>query len=540
MADVEKKMKVSVEAEDKTGDALKSLGKNLGQLQGASSGLTSGLTKLGLAGLALATAWKAFDFMKGAITLALEDEKALFHLEQQIEALGIAFDTVEPKITKFEKRMASMGQPISDTDESITVLARVTGDLNVAMGLSKLASDLAASGMGDVTSNSNALANMFNGKMRQAAQAFGIDMRENATATEIFDTLLKRATTTTEEMATKNFGHIEAFKTQFSELASGIGQASLGIIDSILAIGGALLKGPRGYAELKAEQEAEDFAALKERLFAKSMRDNEIKIAAKLAQLKQDTLDQQELDEKNKEEAIKNQKELAEKIKQSFRDIASAVVTSLKEQQKAIENLQKSMKDLDEAMQDDLAKSQENYRQSVADMARAAKDKIDQLDKDIADEKKNRDQGWRTKVADLEKQKAEQQNIINRAGNEIGDIQNEINKDDLTLLAEKHVKEMQAIKTQASDKKAEMQKEVDERTSFATGLASKASEAGFADKAVGESMSFLGSIGAGSIQQSFIFNLPGVVAGDEGIKNLITQMIAELNRQATLRNVGGK
>jgi phage host-nuclease inhibitor protein Gam len=212
----------------------------------------------------------------------------------------------------------------------------------------------------------------------------------------------------------------------------------------------------------------------------------------------------------------------------------------LKDQQKAIDALQKSMKDLDKAMQDDLAKSQENYRQSVGDMARAAKDKIEQIDKDIEDEKKSRNQGWRTKVAELEKQKAEQQNIINRAGNEIGDIQNEVNKDDLTLLAEKHAKEMAAIKQQASDKKAEMQKEVDERNAFASGLWAKIGEKGFADKAISESMSFLGSIGSGPIQQSFIFNLPGVVAGDEGVRNIIMQAIAELNRQATLRNVGGK
>jgi len=539
MADVDKKMKVSIVAEDKTGDALKNLGKNLEGVKSSSAGLTDGLTKLGLAGAAVAVAWKAFDFMKQAVVLALEDEKALFQLQQQVEALGISFDTVEPKIAEFEKRMASMGQPISKTDDSITLLARVTGDLNIAMGMSKLASDLAASGMGDVTSNSQALANMFNGKMRQAAQAFGIDMRDNATATEIFDVLIKRATTSTEEMATKNFGRIEAFKTQFSELAGSIGESALGIIDSIWQIGVAMFEG-KTYVEMQADREAEEFEKLKDRIFATTMRKNDALKAAIAAQAIQDAIDKKERDRKSAEEAIKTQEQLTEKIKQSFRDIASAVVSSLKDQQRAIDALQKSMKDLDKAMQDDLAKSQENYKQSVADMARAAKDKITQLDKDIADEKESRSQGWRTKVADLEKQKAEQQNIINRAGNEIGDIQNEINKDDLTLLAEKHTQEMQAIKTLASDKKAEMQKEVDDRSAFAAGLAGKAGEAGFADKAINESMSFLGSIGAGPISQSFIFNLPGVVAGDDGIKKIITQMIAELNRQATLRNVGGK
>jgi len=542
MADVDKKMKVSVEAEDKTGDALKSLGKNLGQLQGASSGLTAGLTKLGLAGIALAASWKAFNFFSASISLALEDEKALFRLEAQIRQLGISFAAVEPKIREFEEVMVAIGQHAEDTDKSITVLARVTGDLDVAMRMSKLASDLAASGMGDVESNSTALANLFNGRMRQAAAAFNIDMRSNTTAAELFDEILSRVTVKTEDLAGEHYTAIEAMKTGWDELMSKIGSASLSIIDNILKVGGALLRS-KSFLMSEEEMFAKENDLLNQETYAawqKTQKDKNIQKAIDIAQQKQDEADAIDNAKKAAEEKKKAQEALAEKIKQSFREIAATVVSSLKDQEKAIESLQKSMKDLDKSMQDDLAKSQENYRQSVADMARIAKEKMDQLDKDIADEKANRDQGWRTRVADLEKQKAEQKNIINRAGNEIGDIQNEINKDDLTLLAEKHVKEMAAIKQKTADKKAEMQKEIDERASFATGLASKASEAGFTDKAVGESMSFLGSIGAGSIQQSFIFNLPGVVAGDEGIKNLITQMIAELNRQAMLRNVGGK
>lgn len=517
MADAEKNLKVKVGAEDNTGAAFKSVGKNIQDLQGSTNSLASGLTKLGIAGAALFVGSKLLSFFGNSIKLALEDETATFQLTAALNHLGQA--TQGPELDAFINKMVKLGQAENDTSKGLTRLIQTTSNAKEAIYISNLATELAASGMGDYSSNIEALNSLLLGRFRQAAAQFGINMKENSTALDALNEIEKKVTVTTSTMLDTMAGKLKSAQTQWDEFKSHVGSGLLSIgnwfaepFNDIINDIGRWTGKTKDVTEATKEQEEATLKAGK---------------AAAAAQAQ-------------KQEDFAAQQAAASKTADAFRQLSKNIVSSFQDQEKAIASLRNTMSDLDEQLNEDIAKSDESYKKDVAAVARSAKDKMDSIDKQIADEKSSMSMGWRTRIDELTKEKAKEQNIIDKAGGVVLDIQTELKKDEFDLLTESHAKEFQEMKDATEKSKLEAQKEILERQVFLLKSGIQVKQPGFFEKATAEGTSFLGSIGAGTIQQSLIFNFNGAVAGDDGIKKIIQQMVDELNRQATLRGISGK
>jgi hypothetical protein len=177
---------------------------------------------------------------------------------------------------------------------------------------------------------------------------------------------------------------------------------------------------------------------------------------------------------------------LAEKLGESFRDLAKTVVNSIDDQREAIRKLR-----------DDMADLNDEYSTDVEDINR----KYDKMVKDI---EKTKGLGYRTEIADLEEERAY----------ELSKKQKEYDKKALALSSEES-----------------------QRTSYLDMLKSNVSSKSFLNTATSEGISFLGSIGQATTQQQIVFNFNGDVSDIETLKKTIVDM---LNREAQLRGVAGK
>ena len=230
----------------------------------------------------------------------------------------------------------------------------------------------------------------------------------------------------------------------------------------------------------------------------------------------------------------------ADTIESAFRDVSKAVVSSLADQEKAINNLRKSMIDLDKQTEDSLSKANDNYDTQVTNLARNAKKKKEELEKQIEQEKSTQGAGFRTRISELEAEKAKEQAIIDKAGGVVSDLNSELAKDEFDTLKESHDKELAEIKRAAEEKKAETQSEIDARRTNVALIQGTVGASDFYAQAGKEGSTFAGSIGAGGIQQILQFTFNGDVAGDEAIAKIKKSVIDALDRQATLRKIGAK
>jgi hypothetical protein len=228
----------------------------------------------------------------------------------------------------------------------------------------------------------------------------------------------------------------------------------------------------------------------------------------------------------------------ASRIESSFTDIAKTAVASFRDQQKAIDDLKNSITELDKQLQDDLDKADANYKKDVTNLAKVAQERADAIDKQIASEKASMSAGWRTRITELQAEKEKELDIVARAGADVSDLQEQMAKDDLTVLQEKHLAEVNDLKDTTAEKKKTTEDEINQRLQFIITAYQKMSTPGFFTDATSNSENFLRSIGSGSVQNVFNFN--EMVAGDEGLKKLVTTVIDQLNRTATAKGFGGQ
>jgi len=517
MADVDKKVKVTMEAQDNTGAAFSSLGKNIGAVQTSSNNLGSALTKLGALGAGLYAGSKLLSFFSDATKLAMEDMEMTDQLTAAMGRLGLAASM--PELDLFISKMSKLGQAGSDTSKGLTQLIQATKSTNEAVYLSKLASDLAASGMGDYNSNVDALSSLFLGRFKQAATQFGINIKENSNAVEILNEIEKKVTRTTEEMADTTVGRVKAMSNAWEELKGRVGTFALGVFNATEGILGLLESWKnfcKGLFGIGKEAEKAVDAQIK-----KSEELGEAEAERHAAQLK-------DADE---------QKSANDKVAESFRTLSKNIINSFDQQEKAISDLRKAMRELDEQLGDQISKSDERFKEDVKNAARSAKERIEGIDKQIASEESSRSAGFRTRISELEKEKAKEQAIIDKAGGFVTGINEEISKDAIDILREQHEKEIKEIQGQAEKKRLELQKEELERQKFLLESKISISKPGFFESATGEAGTFLGNIGGGAVQNSFVFNFNGDVSDIETLKKAV---IGALDRQATLKGVGGK
>jgi hypothetical protein len=588
MADFESNLKIKVGAEDKTGGVFKSVGDKMKGLEQGTGSLTSSLAKLGLAGVALYAGFKVFEFFKESIQASTDAAATLAIAANNIRNAGLAVDEVMPKYEKFGKAAVQLGFDDEQAVLSLSRFAQSTKDVGKQQDLTRLAMDMARASGTSLESATGTLMSVLGGNVR-VLKEYGINLKASAGSAEALDALQVRLTGSAATFAKTNAGQMQVmtqtwanFKEQVGDTFGPALNVALTNFNNFLNISNensnewakslsakiAIAVNPdtwmltgktvgTGIQNLSTKFNNFIIGGLnKLGLGLTPVEDTtkqSIKEITDLANKIRDTTDAalnlnkgfKPLTDPNPNFAglgkgADEASKAADKLAQSFQDFSKSVVSSFDEQSKAIDSLRANLADLDAGLSDSINKSNQKYTLDVENLARKAKDKMDTIDKQIADEKRTMGQGWRDKVADLEKQKATEKAILDRAGGVVSDLQSELQKNEFDILQDAHNREIDDIRNQNEAKKKLMQEEIDARQAYLDKIQTMVVSPDFYKTITSEGTSFLGAIGASPGAQSLIFNFNGGVAGDDGIKKIISDTIAQLNRQATLHGVAGK
>ena len=571
MADSKKQLvvKLSAEGVQQIVDAFTKVGKASKDLETKTGSLGSAMKTLAGYAATYFAASKFISFLKDSTKEAIEQEKATGLLIGRVEQVGLKYQDAKKEIDKFVLSMQAMGRVDEDTQDSIGRLILQTKNVEQAIKLTKLASDLAASGYGTMAENADNLQKVLSGRGAFALRAYRLEAIENATVMEQLAAIQGRVTLTTEQWAQSTAGSMATLEATWKQFKENVGNIILPALKTITqelnTMGDAVtntsvtwtqmmgekfnslvLKAQTVFHQLLKPIEGGDIIGS----FKKVLEDIKVDFQT-IDKLQEDHFKIIEKGSTAASEATKGATDdlgeyadtadkAGDDIKNAFKDISKSIVQAFNDQEKAIKDLREEMGKLDDDLNADISKSNEKYQEDVKNLARKAQDHIDTINKQIADEQSSENAGWRTRIEQLQAEKAKEQAIINKAGGVVTDIQTAIAQDEFEILRESHNKELNEIQTTADKKKVELDAEIKARTDYLNNIQKMVTAPGFYGSATGQGTSFLGAIGAAPVQQSLVFNFNGGVAGDAGIKKIITDTIAELNRQATLRGVSGK
>lgn len=551
MEEINAKVKLSVEGDDKVKSAFSGIGSSINATSLNIATLISNFQNL------YGYAKDIGKFFLDAALDASESSRQYEIMRGRVEAAGISFSKFSKQISDYTKEMLSLGVEDEKTNEAMGKLVLATGNVSTAMRYTTLASDLAASGVGDMSSMVNLLLDIMGGKGQRALKGYNIYLENSATQTEQLAALQSRVIMTTEEFANTTEGSVRTMKVAWGEFKERIGEALGPLTITVLTN----FSNSLGKVNEAGETTAQTFGTKLLRAFQLTratiqdiwglVKGNNIQSWLKeseklfsvapgsvldthLGQLKKQWEKEDEAAKKAKESSKEAGKVLggslnelseaekerlaqlakdAEEERSIFARLAKDVVSSFEKQSQAIQDYKKDIEDLDKT-----------YKEKLGDMARTSQDKIGEIDKQIAEEKASMDRGWRTRVADLEKQKAEQESIMSRIGAGGINISEELAKDELSILQEKYLSERAGIQNNISA----VQSSMSENTS-------KIMSSDFWNKYVAENKTLAGEIGIGEVSQSFVFNFNGDVNDKDA---LMKSIIDTLNREATLRGVG--
>jgi hypothetical protein len=231
---------------------------------------------------------------------------------------------------------------------------------------------------------------------------------------------------------------------------------------------------------------------------------------------------------------IDEAKDIAKNMKTAFESVSKNIIRSFETQTTAVGNLRKELEKLEDQTKNQLKSAEEAYQSQITSIARRAQENIASIDKQIADERSSMTAGWRTRIKELEEEKAKEQSILKRVGSEGVNLQKELAKDELDILKEKYQAEVSDIKEQAEEKKRLAEQEILERNQFMLQQAGMLTTEGMR-KLVSDEMTYAGSKGYG--EYSYVFNFNGDVNDKEALMRTI---INALDRQSTLKEYSGE
>lgn len=537
MEEIQAKVKLSAEGDDKVAAAFNKVGNSANKLQKETNNLGMTFGKLaGWFGLAFGAS-QVIKFFNDAGNEAMKDAEATKLLKLKLDAIGISYKDTSKDIDEFISKMYSLGRADTETTQSLTKFVGITKDINKSMQLTKMASDLAASGVNDFNSNVDNLQKVLLNRGVFAMREFGIAIKDNMTIGEQLDAIQKKITRTTEEWAETTEGKQARMKETWAELKEQMGGVALFFkntwAEMFLAVFGGAEKKIGDFGKNLVKNFAmpvwrvmdtlkDTFTGKFKEIFDVEGREKQLNekfdklwnsvVGTDIEGKKDNSLDYLN----NLTDGLNNlgneADKTAEKMRDTFKDLSKSIIKEFTDQRNEIKKLKDELKSLDET-----------HEEALKDMARNSQENLDKIDKDIAEEKATMNKGWRTRIEDLEKQKAKEQGIISRISGKVSNLPSELSKDELTLLEEDYQKE-----------KLTKQKDILEREKFLTERAVDISKPGFFNSYIKENQSFLGQVGAGGIANSFVFNFNGDVNDKDALIRTITDI---LNREATLRGV---
>lgn len=583
MAEANVGVKLSVEGTPQVEEAFRKVASGAEGFDKKANTLSSTLKKLGSALIGIFAVQKIIAFFKSATDEALEQTKVLTLVSAAISKVGLDYDTARPKIDEFAKTMLDLGRADTETYSAISRLLPRTKNLDEAIRLTKLASDLASSGILDYSTNVDLLAKVIIGRGQRALIQFGVGQMTNVTIAEQLAAIQSRVTMTTEQWAETTEGSISRARVQWKNMKQDLGafgaitlvNLSNAFVKNYNKIGGGTVTLVQRITEwfnvdlpnvfdyfgiklLELSVKWEEFSLKMNKYMplpgVEEGLKKEIELNKETVKILEEGMGKRITDFKTAwddlqgissegtkgliddldnydEEASKT----AEKAKSAFEGLAKTIVSNITKQIDKIQELRDSLKGLADETEEQLKKSEEAYQENLKTTARQAQEKIDQIDKEIEDTQKEMGKGWRDRIVELEKEKEKEKSIIDRIGGEISNIQLEAKKDDLTILQEAHQKEIKEIKEQGKIKELEIQKQILETEIVKTKGAIEILKPGALGK-MAEAEAKLKPWEISPYQNIYNFNFEG-----EGWdKDTIVQMIINaLNRESALR-YGGK
>ena len=555
MAEDIKKVQVNIEGKDNTGKAFQSAKKNADLFSGSVNGINKAFSLLSVATLGYFTGTKILEQLSLGAKGFQEEANIISLTNERLKSAGIALDDANPKIQEFVDSLENMGMSGEQARDAVGKLATKTRDLDEALRLTKMASDLSASGFGTIDENVSRLSKVLTGNGSRALLEYGIKMEGTHSKAEQLNAIQTKITRTTEEFGNTTQGRLQTAKENWEDFRKELGgvltffQNEFVVAFNSFDAGGKFAKsltkiisdmmfGLTNLGDLVAERV--------DSIFGLGINDSE-KFYEKLTKYNEDfekkwkdisgeiTTPVSQGGDNPFPDLSNDAEESAEKIKSSFTEVAKKLVGTFNEQTKAISELRQELKDLETDTQKQLATAEQSYQEDLKNRARDAQEKVAQIEKEIKETQEARGQGWRTRVAELEAEKEKEKSIIARIGGEVSDLNTELAKDDLQLLKEKYEAERSEIQAEADKTKLEKESEISGRTGTQLRSVIASLSPALLDTLTAENQSFLGQIGAGASQYIFNFN------GDVNDKDKLIAVITEaLNRQATLKGIAGK
>lgn len=562
MAEINKDVSVTIKGKDETGKAFKSASNNALLFGKSVTGVESALAKLGASAVVFTALYQAQNQVSIGMKNFQEELDIMNLTKERLKSAGIALDEANPKIEDFIRNLEKMGMSGEQARNGVGILATKTKDLEQALKLTKMASDLSASGFGTIQDNVDRLSKVLTGNGSRALLEYGIKMEGTHSKVEQLDAIQSKITRTTEEFGDSTEGRLKSAENRWDNFRKGMGKIVVFIRNEAIiafndlgdSVNNSMPKSD-GFGKTMAKwisdlrfgltNLGDLIAERSDTIFGLGINDSDAFYKKLLEHEKQFEKDYSSLSGEIKNtnvdtgntfgELTNDAEEMAKKIKDSFIEISKKLVSSFNEQTDAISNLRSELKDLETDTQSQLDNVDKKYQEDLKNRAKQSQDRIKQIDEEIKKTREARGQGWRTQIADLEAEKAKEQSILARVGGEVSNLNEELAKDDLTLLKEKMEAEKATIQEEANKTKAEKELEIGQRTGVQLRDVITSLSPNLLDTLTAENQSFLGQIGAGANQ--YIFNFNGNVNDADTFLKMITDA---LNRQATLRGVAGK
>lgn len=167
----------------------------------------------------------AVGFVEDSVKEFLDAQQKIDLTKSTVIAMGGTLTGTLPQITAFGDAMGAMGVDNEDAELSAAKLAKAAGgDVPKGLQLAKLAADLASSGYGDLTTNTNTLTSVLAGRGTAAIKQYRLAISDTASTGQILDAIQGKVTQTTEDYASTIPGQIATVKQAYKELEQGVGE----------------------------------------------------------------------------------------------------------------------------------------------------------------------------------------------------------------------------------------------------------------------------------------------------------------------------
>ena len=248
----EARVSILMEAQDKVTQTVKSVQGSLSGLQSSVEKMQPAFKTMAVAGgvafgaistlavtsvNAFADAQKTMTIASKALENSLTEMSAgsLTTLQNQLGKGTNIMDGLKSKMDEVGKSAVQLGFDDESASLAFAKFFQISKDVSQAQRDVKLAMDLSAFSGRDLESAQKAITMAYAGGTR-VLKEFGIEVKDGATATEVFEAIQKKTAGTAEELAKSTSGQMAILNTQLGNLQESIGGALAPALSKVMEI----------------------------------------------------------------------------------------------------------------------------------------------------------------------------------------------------------------------------------------------------------------------------------------------------------------